>query len=72
MVWYPLLPEARHPALTNPLREARLPGTLVHEVAFRDRPARGMTGSGLAFLNLPYGAEEALRAAWADCAGIFA
>jgi 23S rRNA (adenine2030-N6)-methyltransferase len=72
MVWYPLLPEARHPALTGPLERARLSGTLRHEVSFRDRPARGMTGSGLLFLNLPHGAEPALRKAWADCAPVFA
>jgi 23S rRNA (adenine2030-N6)-methyltransferase len=71
MVWYPVLPEARHRDLTGALEQAG-PAALRHEVSFRDPPGRGMTGSGLVFLNLPYGAEAALRAAWAGCAAVFA
>ncbi len=71
MVWYPLLPEGRHAALAGPLEAARLPGALRHEAILRDPPERGMTGSGLIFLNLPHGAEAALRAAWAGVAGLF-
>ncbi len=71
MVWYPLLPQGRHADLTGPLEAGRLPGALRHEVRFLDPPARGMTGSGLVFLNLPHGAGAALRASWRECAGLF-
>jgi 23S rRNA (adenine2030-N6)-methyltransferase len=71
-IWYPILPGARHAALASPLERAALPGWLRHEVTFRHRPDRGMTGSGLIFLNLPHGAEKALHAAWAACAQVFA
>jgi len=71
MLWYPLLPEARHRGPVAELEAARLPGTLRHEVTFRDAPARGMTGSGLVILNLPHGAEAALRTAWEGCAPVF-
>ena len=70
MVWYPLLPEARHEALTGPL--AALPGLRVDEVAFAERPARGMWGSGLLFANLPWGADAALDAAQAGLSGLLA
>ncbi len=70
-VWYPLLPEDRHAALAGPLEAAGVPGTLRHEAAFRDVPERGMTGSGLIFLNLPHGAAAALREGWAGCAALF-
>lgn len=70
MVWYPLLPEGRHAELLAPLR--RLPGLRVDEAPFAERPARGMTGSGLLFLNLPHGAEAALDGARAACAPLLA
>ena len=53
LVWYPLLPEARHRDLLAAL--APLP-FLRDEVAFDPPPARGMTGSGLALVNAPHGA----------------
>jgi 23S rRNA (adenine2030-N6)-methyltransferase len=71
MVWYPILPEARHTALIAPVEAAGIGGMLRHEVAFHVRPARGMTGSGLVFLNLPHGAENLLRAAWRSCSAVF-
>ncbi|MDT8345080.1 MAG: 23S rRNA (adenine(2030)-N(6))-methyltransferase RlmJ [Thermohalobaculum sp.] len=73
MIWYPILPAGRHATdLVAPIEAAHLPGFLCHEAAFRTPPERGMTGSGLIFLNLPFGAEAALRAAWADAAQVFA
>jgi 23S rRNA (adenine2030-N6)-methyltransferase len=71
MVWYPILPEARHTDLTSPLEAAGIGGLLRHEVTFRVPPARGMTGSGLVLLNLPHGAEKPLRAAWQRCSPVF-
>lgn len=71
VIWYPLLPGARHEALTGPV-EAALPDRLLREeVVFADPPQRGMFGSGLLILNAPYGAEAALAEARAACAGAF-
>jgi len=69
MLWYPILPAGRHEALIERLRAA--PDRLVGEVAFHDPPARGMTGSGIALLNPPYGAADALAAAWDGFAEVF-
>lgn len=60
LVWYPLLPAARHRELLAglaPLRPA------VDEVRFAPPPARGMTGSGLALIGAPHGAAAAAFAA---------
>lgn len=70
MVWYPILPAGRHADLLEPIEAARLAGFLRHEARFAAPPERGMTGSGLVFLNLPFGAEAALRAAWADAGAV--
>lgn len=63
MVWYPILRESRHEALTGPVAAVAPPGLLRHEVAFADPPERGMVGSGLILLNAPFGAAELLAAA---------
>jgi 23S rRNA (adenine2030-N6)-methyltransferase len=60
LVWYPLLPAGRHRELISALEP--LP-VRVDEVAFDRPPARGMTGSGLALVNGPHGAEAAFAAA---------
>jgi len=60
LVWYPLLPAARHRDLLAglaPLRPA------IDEVRFAPPPARGMTGSGLALVGAPHGAAAAAFAA---------
>ena len=60
LVWYPLLPERRHRELLaglGPLPVAR------HEVGFDPEPARGMTGSGLALVGGPHGADAVFAAA---------
>ena len=69
LVWYPLLPAARHRVLRAAL--APLP-VLFDEVAFHPRPARGMTGSGLALVNAPYGAAAAFAAHAAQAAPVLA
>ncbi len=67
LVWYPLLPEARHRELLaalNPLPFLR------DEVTFTPRPSRGMTGSGLVLVNAPYGVSRAFDAAHAQAAPV--
>ena len=71
MIWYPILPAGRHAALIDPIEAMRVPGAFRHEVAFTSTRGRGMTGSGLLFLNLPFGAEAALNASWAEAAPVF-
>lgn len=60
MVWYPLLPAARHEDLIGPVEAVGLEGTRRDEVIFADPPARGMYGSGLLILNAPFGTEVVL------------
>jgi 23S rRNA (adenine2030-N6)-methyltransferase len=67
LVWYPLLPAGRHRALLRGL--APLP-LLVDEAGFRQAPARGMTGSGLALVNPPHGSPAAFAAARAQAAPV--
>ena len=61
LLWYPLLDAGLHADLLGPLRAARLPGLWVEEVRFAGSALR-LRGSGLAAVNLPYGAEAALAA----------
>lgn len=68
MIWFPLLPEGRHTDLLAPLHG--LSGLRIDMADFAERPPRGMTGSGLAFVNLPHGAGAALDAARAACAPV--
>lgn len=69
LVWYPLLPEGRHIALLDGLRPL---APRVDEVSFNPKPARGMTGSGLALVNGPFGAERIFAAAHAQAAAVLA
>jgi 23S rRNA (adenine2030-N6)-methyltransferase len=69
LVWYPLLPAGRHAELLAGLDP--LP-RVVDEVAFARPPARGMTGSGLALVNPPHGAEAIFAAARAAGGPVFA
>ena len=61
MVWYPILAAGRHADLIDGMRHAGLP-IRTHEVAFPPHGGRqkGMTGSGLAFVNPPFGFEKIL------------
>lgn len=56
LIWYPLLPAGRHVELLSGLAALR---PRIDEVAFQPAPERGMTGSGLALINAPHGAETA-------------
>ncbi len=69
MVWYPLLPAGRHHAMLAALAPLR---PRFDEVAFTPRPARGMTGSGVALVNAPHGAVGLFAEAHAATAGILA
>lgn len=69
MVWYPLLPDARHEALTGPVEAVAGEALLRDEVMFDERPERGMIGSGLMVLNAPYGAAQAIHTAHRVCEG---
>ena len=62
MLWYPLLPDARHGPMLDRLGSA-FPGALRHEVRFPPaREGHRMEGSGLFTVNPPYGlAEETAR-----------
>ena len=54
MIWYPILKAARHIDMLNALH---LP-VLRDEVSFDLKDNKGMTGSGLALVNAPYGAAD--------------
>ena len=69
LVWYPLLPEGRHAELLAGLRPL---APRIDEVGFIPKPARGMTGSGLALVNGPFGAERIFAAAHAQAAAVLA
>ena len=58
MIWYPILPETRHHDLLNGLKPLQV---LNDEVKFETGKDRGMTGSGLVFVNAPYGTAEQLK-----------
>lgn len=60
LVWYPLLPAGRHADLRAGLAPL---SPLIDEAAFAEPPARGMTGSGLALVNGPFGADAAFARA---------
>ena len=64
LIWYPILRAGRHEPMIRHIHE-HLPGTLVTETAFPAHGGRagGMTGSGLALLNPPYGAGAVLKEA---------
>jgi 23S rRNA (adenine2030-N6)-methyltransferase len=62
MLWYPLLPDARHAPMLRRL-EAAFPEALRHEVRFSPaRPGHGMEGSGLFTVNPPWQLGD--RLAW--------
>ncbi|WP_210527087.1 23S rRNA (adenine(2030)-N(6))-methyltransferase RlmJ [Rubellimicrobium arenae] len=62
MLWYPLLPDARHAPMVQRL-ERSFPDGFRHEVRFPPaRPGHGMEGSGLFTVNPPWRIGE--RADW--------
>ncbi len=69
LIWYPILDAARHSVLKDGL--APLPH-LIDEVDFLPRPAAGMTGSGLALVNAPYGSGQIFAEALRQAGGVLA
>jgi 23S rRNA (adenine2030-N6)-methyltransferase len=69
LIWYPILDAARHGVLKDGL--APLPH-LIDEVGFVPRPAVGMTGSGLALINAPYGSAQVFAEARRQAGGVLA
>ncbi|WP_460273867.1 23S rRNA (adenine(2030)-N(6))-methyltransferase RlmJ [Celeribacter sp. ULVN23_4] len=57
-LWYPILTTGAHVTMTRALDAAELPGYLKHEVRFPPaREGHGMIGSGMIFVNAPWGLE---------------
>ncbi|MCA0043863.1 23S rRNA (adenine(2030)-N(6))-methyltransferase RlmJ [Celeribacter litoreus] len=55
-LWYPILTTGAHVQMTRALEAANFPGFLKHEVRFPPaREGHGMIGSGMIFVNAPYG-----------------
>jgi 23S rRNA (adenine2030-N6)-methyltransferase len=62
VLWYPILNSGAHRPMLAALEAAGLPKTLRHEVAFPPaRDGRGMLGSGLFIVNVPFGTETEAR-----------
>lgn len=53
LLWYPLLPEARHRLLLRQVENLAAPKTLMSEFSFSNR-ADGLQGSGLVIVNAPW------------------
>lgn len=63
MLWYPMLKAGLHEGMVEMLKEQRLPGFWHQGIRFcAPEEVRGMYGSGLAIMNLPDAAREALDA----------
>jgi 23S rRNA A2030 N6-methylase RlmJ len=69
LIWYPILDAARHAVLKDGL--APLPH-VIDEVGFVPRPKAGMTGSGLALVNAPYGSAQVFGEARRQAGGVLA
>ncbi|MCG6656694.1 23S rRNA (adenine(2030)-N(6))-methyltransferase RlmJ [Halomonas campisalis] len=64
LVWYPLLPAARHLELLEGIRDGGLRKVWRSELTLREPDEqRGMFGSGMLVVNPPWGLDEALAAA---------
>lgn len=63
-IWYPLLPAGRHRELLRRLKQSGMKKILVSEWTISEPgDTGGMYGSGLAIVNTPWQADEALEAA---------
>ena len=60
LIWYPILPAARHEAMIEKLAPL---APLREDVSFTLKEGKGMTGSGLLLINPPYGSEACFAAA---------
>ncbi|MEX0367435.1 MAG: 23S rRNA (adenine(2030)-N(6))-methyltransferase RlmJ [Ruegeria sp.] len=58
-LWYPILTDGRHKGMVEALKQQHLPKALCHEVQFPAvREGHRMVGSGMFFVNAPFGVEE--------------
>ncbi len=63
MLWYPILTSGSHQPMIKALEGMDFPGALHHQVSFPPaRPGHGMVGSGLFFVNAPFGTAAELDA----------
>lgn len=62
VLWYPILPEARHRMLLRQVERLAAPKTLVSEYAF-SASTSGLQGSGLVIVNAPWQFDQELDAA---------
>ena len=69
MLWYPILPEARHRLLLRQVETLAAPETLVSEYAF-SASASGLQGSGLVIVNAPWQCDQELTAAMQHVIGV--
>lgn len=60
LVWYPILPAARHEAMVEALTSL---DHLRDEIVFNTKRDHGMKASGLILINPPFGSEACFRAA---------
>ena len=63
MVWYPLLPDARHQPLVEGLAALEVPATYRAEVVWAEAGEKGAYGTGQIIVNLPYELEVEFREA---------
>ncbi|TBW54313.1 23S rRNA (adenine(2030)-N(6))-methyltransferase RlmJ [Marinobacter halodurans] len=68
LVWYPLLPEARHEAMIRRLQDSPVTKVLQCHYLLDKSPARGMYGSGLLLVNPPWGWGDRLQSMLDDVA----
>lgn len=64
MLWYPILPAARHNAMAEAVTAALGRKVFRHEALYRDPPERGMTGSGLLIVGIDAQVADGLLRAW--------
>lgn len=58
-LWYPILTSGAQAAMVRALKAANLPGAVCHEVHFPPaRKGHGMVGSGMFFVNAPWGLDD--------------
>lgn len=58
-LWYPILTDNRHSAMISALKSLNPTKTLHHEVRFNPvREGHRMVGSGMVFINAPFGLED--------------
>lgn len=75
LIWYPILAGAPHTRLKNALAAGPVRKVLCSEVALKQAPQRGMSGSGMLVVNPPWGFDTRLlemmeAVAGDDCLGL--